>query len=156
MVNQVKLFMVIILAVCGLALLVGSQTWAQGPKAQEIIYDDGEGNNNIKVQIDPEGEVTGVWFWVGELVGTEVCDPSTETPPCWVEQQPQSGIICTCVDGDGDTIDYKCSETLADNLNNPNVTLDCHDLKKAGPGSGCAMVGSTNFATRTGFVYIRN
>ena len=63
MFNQVKAFMVIILALSGLALLISSQVWAQGPKAQEIIYDDGAGNNYIKVQYNPQGEVTGVWFF---------------------------------------------------------------------------------------------
>ena len=38
MFNQIKPFMVIILALSGLALMVSSQVWAQGPKAQEIIY----------------------------------------------------------------------------------------------------------------------
>lgn len=144
MYNQVKSFMVIILALSGLALLISSQVWAQGPKAQEIIFDDGAGNNYIKVQYNPQGEVAGVWFFD--------VDPSCENEaPCWVLQQPQKGIICTCLDGD-----EPCSETLADNLNNPNVTLDCHDIKRAGPDStGCPMIGSWDFVSPSGSAYVR-
>ena len=141
MINKVKPFVVVILALSGFALLGYSQAWAQPPRAQQIIFGE---YNDIKVQFDQKGELLAVYFL------EEDCEP-TLADDCWRESTAHSGVICTCVGSN-------CSEDLETNIANqgdPNVTLDCHEMTNSGPRStGCPLYGSRSF-TYGGLVYSR-
>ena len=145
MFKKVKPLMLLILVYCGLALL-GSQVWAQPPKAQEIIFGE---DNDIKVQFLPNGDVKAVYFLnCKEDLGC--CD--TGDSDCWegpAEAKP--GVICTCVGSE-------CTDDLQENIYLQNDTtriVDCHDIKNSGPRStGCPLYGSRSY-TYGGVVYSR-
>jgi len=146
MFNKIKPFVVVFLALSGLALLGCSLAWAEPPKAQEIIYSDGEGGNAIKVKYNPQGDVIAVYFW------EEECTPNSAND-CWDGPIPaQKGVICTCVGTDcSDDLDYNLA-----NQNNPDITVDCHEMKNSGPqSSGCPLIGSYGF-TVGGYAYTRS
>jgi hypothetical protein len=147
MFNKIKPFVVVFLALSGLALLGCSLAWAQQPpKAQEIIYSDGGEGNAIKVKYNPQGDVTAVYFW------DDTCTPDP-TNDCWDGPIPaQKGVICTCVGSEcSDDLDYNLA-----NQSHPDITLDCREMKNSGPQStGCPLLGSLGF-TISGQAYTRS
>ena len=118
MFKKVKPLMLLILVFCGLALL-GSQVWAQPPKAQEIIFGE---DNDIKVQFLPNGDVKAVYFLNCED-DLGCCD--TGDSDCWEGPAvAKPGVICTCVGSE-------CTDDLQENITLQNDTtriVDCHDI----------------------------
>jgi hypothetical protein len=146
MFNKVKPFVVVFLALSGLAILGFSQAWAQPPKAQEIIFG---ADQDIKVQFEPNGDVKAVYF-LDCVNGEGCCD--TAKPLCWVEdKEAEPGYICTCVGSD-------CTDNLDENISLANETdriVDCHAMTNSGPRStGCPLYGSRSY-TYGGMVYSR-
>ena len=146
MFNKAKPLVVLILALCGIALL-GSQVWADPPpKAQEIIFG---ADQDIKVQFEPNGDVKAVYF-LDCVEGEGCCD--TANPECWGEPaEADPGYICTCVGS-------ACTDNLDDNIAFGNETdriVDCHAMTNSGPRStGCPLYGSRSY-TYGGMVYSR-
>jgi len=130
MFKKAKPLIVAFLALTSLILLGYNQVRAEDPPkpptAQEIIF-----GQEIKVLFDSSGEVTEVYF----LTGYE-----SNGDPIWTQVEAANyGVLCTC-------IGEECSDILEDNLNNPNVTLDCHEITNAGPRStGCPIYGSCTY-----------
>jgi|GEM_PF-5534319 len=159
MFNKIKPLVVLILALCGIALL-GSQVWADPPpKAREIIFG---ADQDIKVQFEPNGDVAAVYF-LDCTDGVGCCD--TTDPVCWGEPAiAEPGYICTCVgtecvtedeEGNGDTaLEINLARFNA-NGNSDNFTFDCHEMTNSGPRStGCPLYGSRSY-TIGGVVYSR-
>ena len=150
MFNKIKPLMVLILALCGIALL-GSQVWADPPpKAREIIFG---AYQDIKVQFEPNGDVAAVYFWQCDKAteGEDCCEP-TSADDCWGDAvEPDPGYICTCVGS-------ACTDDLDDNIAFRNETdriVDCHEMANSGPRStGCPLYGSRSY-TIGGVVYSR-
>ena len=104
------------------ALMSYGQARAKPPCEEERVFDQ-----RIYVKFKPDCE---------EVIWVKFCDTWDGNGDCtnWVpSQQKTKGVLCSC-EGSGCVDDL---QTNIDNMSDPDVTVECWEVRDTGPLSGC-------------------